>query len=1213
MSFQCPICTDIYEPHEMVLMPGCPHSVCKECFKGHFTNVMKMQSVKHFNCPVCAQPDMSKRDADQDMYLELLLDMVKQLCTPEVADICSQKLRGHHLSTDPNFCWCVNDKCNAGFINDTGRDMIACPACRKKMCFKCKKPWEKGHEGLTCDEFAQWKHDNDPQIQQQGLAVHLEANDEECPICTDHYMTHEMVLMPGCPHSVCKECFKGHFTNVMKTQTVKHFNCPVCAQPDMTDPQIETYLMLLMPLVSETFAICVSDMFHGATQLFDKIKMHIDKEVYNLGQQKLIEYNLSRESNFCLCANDKCHAGFTNETGREKIACPICKKEMCFICKKPWERAHEGLTCDEFAQWKHDNDPQLQQQGLAAHLEANDEECPICIVHYMTHEMVLMPGCPHSVCIECFKGHFTNVMKTQTVKHFNCPVCAQPDMTDPQIETYLMLLMPLVSETFAICVSDMFHGATQLFDKIKMHIDKEVYNLGQQKLIEYNLSREPNFCWCANWERAHEGLTCDEFAQWKHDNDPQLQQQGLAAHLEANDEECPICTDHYMTHEMVLMPGCPHSVCIECFKGHFTNVMKTQTVKHFNCPVCAQPDMTDPQIETYLMLLMPLDKCHAGFTNETGREKIACPICKKEMCFICKKPWERAHEGLTCDEFAQWKHDNDPQLQQQGLAAHLEANDEECPICIVHYMTHEMVLMPGCPHSVCIECFKGHFTNVMKTQTVKHFNCPVCAQPDMTDPQIETYLMLLMPLVSETFAICVSDMFHGATQLFDKIKMHIDKEVYNLGQQKLIEYNLSREPNFCWCANDKCHAGFTNETGREKIACPICKKEMCFICKKPWERAHEGLTCDEFAQWKHDNDPQLQQQGLAAHLEANDEECPICTDHYMTHEMVLMPGCPHSVCIECFKGHFTNVMKTQTVKHFNCPDMFHGATQLFDKIKMHIDKEVYNLGQQKLIEYILSREPNFCWCANDKCHAGFTNETGREKIACPICKKEMCFKCKKPQQGLAAHLEANGIECPACHFCYDLARGGCMHFKCTQCPKDDTEDEYTKKLIKTCTAVYSTASSPSSSSIGTSSSMPRPHPPSIASSPSSSIASSPSSSICLVPSSSIVLVPILIHCLVPILIHCFVSIASSPSSSLPRPHPHIASSPSSSIASSPSSSIPVTPSSSIPVTPSSSIPVTPSSSIPVAPSSSIPVTPSSSIPVTPSSSIPVTPILIYSL
>ncbi len=26
------------------------------------------------------------------------------------------------------------------------------------------------------------------------------------------------------------------------------------------------------------------------------------------------------------------------------------------------------------------------------------------------------------------------------------------------------------------------------------------------------------------------------------------------------------------------------------------------------------------------------------------------------------------------------------------------------------------------------------------------------------------------------------------------------------------------------------------------------------------------------------------------------------------------------------------------------------------------------------------------------------------------------------------------LECPGCKFRYDLARGGCMHFRCTQCP-----------------------------------------------------------------------------------------------------------------------------------------------------------------------------------
>ena len=27
-------------------------------------------------------------------------------------------------------------------------------------------------------------------------------------------------------------------------------------------------------------------------------------------------------------------------------------------------------------------------------------------------------------------------------------------------------------------------------------------------------------------------------------------------------------------------------------------------------------------------------------------------------------------------------------------------------------------------------------------------------------------------------------------------------------------------------------------------------------------------------------------------------------------------------------------------------------------------------------------------------------------------------------------------ECPQCHMRYDLARGGCMHFRCTRCPNE---------------------------------------------------------------------------------------------------------------------------------------------------------------------------------
>ena len=41
---------------------------------------------------------------------------------------------------------------------------------------------------------------------------------------------------------------------------------------------------------------------------------------------------------------------------------------VTYCCVVQWENAHDGLTCEEFAAWKKDNDPELQAQGLAAYL-----------------------------------------------------------------------------------------------------------------------------------------------------------------------------------------------------------------------------------------------------------------------------------------------------------------------------------------------------------------------------------------------------------------------------------------------------------------------------------------------------------------------------------------------------------------------------------------------------------------------------------------------------------------------------------------------------------------------------------------------------------------------------------------------------------------------------------------------------------------------------
>lgn len=47
-----------------------------------------------------------------------------------------------------------------------------------------------------------------------------------------------------------------------------------------------------------------------------------------------------------------------------------------------WEAQHEGITCDQFAEWKEYNDPDKQMEGVNQHLQLHGISCPKCNFKY---------------------------------------------------------------------------------------------------------------------------------------------------------------------------------------------------------------------------------------------------------------------------------------------------------------------------------------------------------------------------------------------------------------------------------------------------------------------------------------------------------------------------------------------------------------------------------------------------------------------------------------------------------------------------------------------------------------------------------------------------------------------------------------------------------------------------------------------------------------
>ncbi|KAM9337319.1 E3 ubiquitin-protein ligase RNF31-like [Symphorus nematophorus] len=199
LNNECPICLSIFPRSRMQSLTSCQCSVCHDCFRQHFTIAVRDKHIRDMVCPVCSEPDINDQE-QMDSYFSTLDIQLRDCLEVDVYELFHKKLTEHALMKDPKFLWCCH--CTSGFINDGDQLKVTCPSCHKSFCTQCKKPWEAQHQDLSCEQFQQWKRENDPEYQRQGLAGYLRDNGITCPHCRFQYA----LTKGGCMHFSCSQC-----------------------------------------------------------------------------------------------------------------------------------------------------------------------------------------------------------------------------------------------------------------------------------------------------------------------------------------------------------------------------------------------------------------------------------------------------------------------------------------------------------------------------------------------------------------------------------------------------------------------------------------------------------------------------------------------------------------------------------------------------------------------------------------------------------------------------------------------------------------------------------------------------------------------------------------------------------------------------------------------------------------------------------------------
>ncbi|KAG8509365.1 E3 ubiquitin-protein ligase RNF31, partial [Galemys pyrenaicus] len=229
LAQECAVCGWVLPRNRMQALTSCECTICPDCFRQHFTIALKEKHITDMVCPACGRPDLTD-DTQLLSYFSTLDIQLRESLEPDAYALFHKKLTEGVLMRDPKFLWCV--QCSFGFIYEREQLEATCPQCHQTFCVRCKRQWEEQHRGRSCEDFQDWKRNNDPEYQAQGLAMYLQENGIDCPKCKFSYALARGGCMhfhcTQCRHQFCSGCYNAFYAKNVSPENAQGWRCGGC-------------------------------------------------------------------------------------------------------------------------------------------------------------------------------------------------------------------------------------------------------------------------------------------------------------------------------------------------------------------------------------------------------------------------------------------------------------------------------------------------------------------------------------------------------------------------------------------------------------------------------------------------------------------------------------------------------------------------------------------------------------------------------------------------------------------------------------------------------------------------------------------------------------------------------------------------------------------------------------------------------------------------